>query len=58
MSQPSPNGTVAWRLGQLERTVENLERKVDRLTWALTIAALTFAGSTAVLVLTELPQGT
>lgn len=48
----SDNGTVAWRLVQLERSVEELERKVDRLTWALTIAALTFAGSAAVLVLT------
>ena len=54
MSDPPSNGTVSWRLQQLERTVENLERKVDRLTWALTIAALTFAGSTAVLVLTVL----
>ncbi len=51
-----PNGTVAWRLGQLERTVEELERKVDRLTWALTIAALSFAGSAAVFVLTILTQ--
>ena len=58
MSDPPSNGTVSWRLQQLERTVENLERKVDRLTWALTIAALTFAGSTAVLVLTVLAQGT
>ena len=56
MSQPPPNGTVAWRLGQLERTVEELERKVDRLTWALTVAALSFAGSAAVFVLTVLSQ--
>lgn len=52
----APNGTVAWRLQQLERTVEELERKVDRLTWALTIAALSLAGSTTVFVLTVVTQ--
>jgi len=50
------NGAVAWRLARLERTVEHLEHKVDRLTWALTIAALSFAGSVAVFVLTVLTQ--
>jgi hypothetical protein len=47
----APDGTVAWRLGQLERTVAELEQKIDRLMWALTIAALSFAGASAVLVL-------
>ena len=43
--------TIAWRLTRLERTVEQLEAKVDRLTWALTIAALSFAGSAAVIII-------
>lgn len=54
MSTAATNGTVAWRLQQLERTVEQLERKVDRLVWALTVAALSFAGSAAVLVVVVL----
>jgi ABC-type phosphate/phosphonate transport system permease subunit len=54
LSTAATNGTVAWRLQQLERTVEQLERKVDRLVWALTVAALSFAGSAAVLVVVVL----
>lgn len=49
--------TVSWRLSQLERTVDEIERKVDRLVWALTLAALSFAGATAMLLVTVLTQG-
>lgn len=45
-----PTSTVAWRLTQLERAVDELESKVDRLVWALTLAALSFAGASAILV--------
>lgn len=48
------NGPVVWRIGQLERTVEELERKVDRLTWALVTLSLTIAGSAIVFALTVL----
>lgn len=44
------NEAVAWRLARLERTVEALEAKVDRLTWALALAAVSFAGATAALL--------
>ena len=51
------NGTVAWRLAQLEKTVEELERKVDRLVMAVTGAALMFAVSVAVFAFTVLAGG-
>jgi hypothetical protein len=47
---PTPD-TVSWRLEQLERRAAALEEKVDRLIWALTLAALSFAGASALLVL-------
>lgn len=51
------NSTVAWRLTQLERTVDLLEQKVDRLVWALTLAALSFAGASAILVVSLVSKG-
>lgn len=45
---------IAWRVSQLERQVERLSLKVDRLTWALTLAALSFAGATVMLMVTIL----
>lgn len=52
------HATIGWRLDQLERGVEQLERKVDRLTWALTLAALSFAGSAAVIIISVASAGT
>lgn len=43
-----------WRIGQLERTVEGLERKVDRLTWALVTLSITISGSAIVFAFTVL----
>lgn len=63
-----PNGTVSWRLAQLERRFEQLEtevdskldglnRKVDRLTLAIAGGAVTFAISVAVFAFTVLATG-
>lgn len=51
------DSTTSWRLSQLERTVDELERKIDRLVWALTLCALSFAGATAMLLVTALTRG-
>ena len=56
-SQMSGNGAVAWRLAQLEKTVEELERKLDRLTMAIVGAALTFAIGVGVFAVTLLTAG-
>jgi hypothetical protein len=62
-------GTVVWRLSQLERRFEALEhemdaklealaRKVDRLTLMIAGGAVTFAVSVAVFAFTVLATGT
>jgi hypothetical protein len=48
------DGAIAWRVRQLENQVRDLNRKVDRLTWALTLAAVSFAGATVMLMVTLL----
>lgn len=50
------DAAIAWRIAQLEGTVKELETKVDRLVWALTLAALSFAGASAMLVVTAFSQ--
>lgn len=57
MSEPPGNGTTSWRLTQLERSVEALERKVDRLTLTIAGGAVTFAISVAVFAFTLLASG-
>jgi hypothetical protein len=57
MSEPSNGGTIAWRLAKLEKTVEELDRKVDRLTMSIVGAALTFAISVGVFAITLLASG-
>jgi len=47
----TPNTIVAWRLAHLEKAVEKLDHKVDRLQWALAVAALSLAGTSALLIL-------
>lgn len=44
--------TIAYRVTQLEREVSALQRKVDRLTWALVTLSLSIAGSAVVFALT------
>lgn len=57
MSEPdtsaAPTSTVEWRLWRLERTVEKLEAKVDRLTFAIVTGAISVAVSVTVYVLTQ-----
>ena len=48
---------IEWRLRQVESTVRELEQRVDKLVWALSFAALSFAGSAAVVLITYLNSG-
>lgn len=65
---PDSDATIAWRIGQLERKVEAVEhdmtvkieelhRKVDRLTLTIAGGAVTFAISVAVFAFTVLATG-
>lgn len=49
---PAEAAHVAYRVGVLERTIEALETKVDRLVWALVSLALSIAASAIVFALT------
>lgn len=49
-----PNGTTAWRLGQVEKSIEELERKVDRLTMSIVGGAIMVAVSVIVFAITYL----
>jgi len=49
---PDEAANVAWRVGVLEKTIEELESKVDRLVWALVLLSVSIAGSTLTYVLT------
>lgn len=48
------NGILAFRVSELEKDVEALTRKVDRLTWALVTLTLSIAGSAVVFAITVL----
>jgi hypothetical protein len=54
VSEKVHDAAMAWRVGKLEETVRDLNRKVDRLTWALTLAAVSFASATVMLMVTLL----
>jgi len=49
---PAEAAQVAYRVGILEQTIADLERKVDRLVWALVSLALSIAASAIVFALT------
>ena len=49
---PDEAANVAWRVGVLEKTIEELESKVDKLVWALVMLSVSIAGSTLVFVIT------
>jgi hypothetical protein len=51
------NGTALWRLTQLEKKVEELERKVDRLTMSIVGGAIMVAVSVTVFAITFLASG-
>jgi len=48
------NGTLAYRLGEVEKDVILLAKKVDRLVWALVTLTLSIAGSAVVFAITVL----
>jgi hypothetical protein len=49
---PADAAQIAYRVEQVERNVGKLERKVDRLVWALVSLSLTIAASAIVFALT------
>ena len=51
---PSNGGVLAFRVAELEKDVESLTRKVDRLSWALVTLTLSIAGSAVVFAITVL----
>lgn len=57
----SPDGmsdsALAWRIGQLEKQVDELQSKLDKLTIAIVGAALTFALSVGVFAITIVTTG-
>lgn len=55
VSEPTiRNGTLIYRVGELEKDVLLLQRKVDRLGWALVTLTLSIAGSAVVFAVTVL----
>jgi hypothetical protein len=48
---------IEYRLSLVEKIVRELDGKVDRLVWAVTAAALSFAASAAVVLITYLNSG-
>lgn len=44
--------TVAYRVRQLERDMEAMSRKIDRLVWGLVTLTISIAGSAIVFALT------
>jgi hypothetical protein len=49
---PADAAQIAYRVEQVEQNVGKLERKVDRLVWALVSLSLTIAASAIVFALT------
>jgi hypothetical protein len=49
--------TVVYRLGEVEKDVLSLTRKVDRLMWAIVSLAFSIAGSAIVFVITAASIG-
>lgn len=59
MSEPSggyANGTLAYRVAELERDVKALEEKVDKLIWAIVSLTIALATTSVVLVVTRLAE--
>ena len=51
---PIRNGTLIYRVGELEKDVLALTKKVDRLVWALVTLTLSIAGSAVIFAVTVL----
>lgn len=59
MSEPSgafPNGTLAYRVSELEADVKLLTRKVDRLIWAIVSLSIALTTTSVILVITRLAE--
>ena len=48
----SPNATLDYRVTRLEEDIRSLAKKVDRLTWALVMLALSITTSAIAIVIT------
>lgn len=53
-SIPGNGRTLVYRMGQVEKDVASLERKVDRVLWALVTLTITLAGSSIIFAITVL----
>jgi hypothetical protein len=49
---PDEEAHVAYRVSVLERTIMELEKRVDRLIWALVLLSVSITGSTLTFVIT------
>lgn len=52
-----PDATIAYRVGQLEEDVRDLNKKLDRLTWAIVGLTITIASSAIIFALTVASVG-
>jgi hypothetical protein len=51
---PGNGGTLLYRVGEIEKDILILQRKVDRLLWALVTLTLSLAGSAVIFAVTVL----
>jgi len=54
VSEQANGNVLAFRVAELEKDVQSLTRKVDRLTWALVTLTLSIAGSAVIFAVTAL----
>ena len=52
-----PDATISYRVGQLEEDVRDLNKKLDRLTWAIVGLTITIASSAIIFALTVASVG-
>lgn len=53
-----PDATLAYRVSELEKDVRDLNKKLDRLTWAIVGLTITIASSAIIFALTVASVGT
>lgn len=51
------DSSLRWRVSELEKDMETITKKLDRLIWALVTLTITIAGSAVIFALTVLSIG-